>query len=94
MKHSNNVAQDRRVSIQTARGRWFCQHLGGLGQESNEMANPGELSINVVIAEQAKGADKLEPKGTVVGTGAEVSPVTDKITTGGKREPSSFLAVE
>lgn len=39
------------------------------------MANICEPLINAVIAEQAKGAERLEPKGNVVGTGVEVSPV-------------------
>lgn len=32
------------------------------------MANPGELSINIVSAKQAEGANGLEPKGSVAGT--------------------------
>jgi hypothetical protein len=43
--------------------------------------------INVVMHEQAKGADRLGPKGDVVGTGAERSPVMGINTTGGKKEP-------
>lgn len=39
------------------------------------MANICEPLINAVMREQAKGADRLEPKGDVVGTGVEVSPV-------------------
>jgi hypothetical protein len=35
------------------------------------MANESELLINIVIAEQAKDADRLEPKGTVRGIRAE-----------------------
>ena len=31
--------------------------------------------LNAVMHEQAKDADRLEPKGNVVGTGAEVSSV-------------------
>lgn len=42
------------------------------------MANKSELLLNVVRKEQAKGADRLEPKGKMVGTGAESSPVADK----------------
>jgi len=38
-----------------------------------------------------KDADRLDPKGTVVGVGAEVSPTVDKKTTGGKKEPTSFV---
>ena len=42
--------------------------------------------LNVVIAEQAKDADRLEPKGNAVGTGAEVSPVADTQTPSAERE--------
>ncbi len=42
------------------------------------------------MSEQAKGADKLGPKGIVVGTGAEVSPVMSRNSTGEKREPNPF----
>ena len=38
------------------------------------------------MAEQAKDADRLEPKGNAVGTGAEVSPVADKQTPSAERE--------
>ena len=41
------------------------------------MVNTCELSINVVKTEQAKDADRLEPKGTVVGTGFRHYPVMD-----------------
>jgi hypothetical protein len=41
------------------------------------MVNTCELSINVVRSEQAKDADRLEPKGTVAGTGARQYPVMD-----------------
>lgn len=41
------------------------------------MANTSELLLNVVRKEQAKGADRLEPKGNRVGTGVESSPVAD-----------------
>ena len=33
-----------------------------------------KLSINVVIINKLKNADKLEPKGTVVGKGGDLSP--------------------
>ena len=39
------------------------------------MVNTCELSNERRYCEQAKGADRLEPTGNVVGTGAEVSPV-------------------
>jgi hypothetical protein len=38
------------------------------------------------MTEQAKDADRLEPKGNAVGTGAEVSPVADKQTPSAERE--------
>ena len=41
------------------------------------MVNTCELSINVVKSEQAKDADRLGPKGTVVGTGSRQYPVMD-----------------
>ncbi len=41
------------------------------------MVNTCELSINVVKSEQAKEADRLGPKGTVVGTGSRPYPVMD-----------------
>ncbi len=47
------------------------------------MANIRELLINVVRKDKPKDADRLEPKGTVVGTGAESSPIVDATTTGG-----------
>jgi hypothetical protein len=39
------------------------------------MANVREPLINAVMHEQAKGADRLEPKGNVVGTSVEISLV-------------------
>jgi len=53
----------------------------GLG--SDGMANIRELLINVVRKNKPKDAERLEPKGTVVGTGAESSPVVDAVTTAG-----------
>ena len=41
------------------------------------MVNTSERSLNVVNIEQAKDADWLEPKGTVVGTGSASYPVMD-----------------
>ena len=41
-------------------------------------------------SKQAKGADKLELKSKVAGTGAEVSPVMSIDATGEKREPNPF----
>ena len=41
------------------------------------MANTCELLINVVRKNKPKDAERLEPKGTVVGTGALSSPVVD-----------------
>lgn len=58
------------------------------------MANVCESLINAVIHEQAKGAERLEPKGNVVGTGVEVSPVMGIHTTGGKKEPKLSIAVK
>ena len=40
-------------------------------------ANRGELLLNVVRNEQAKDADRLEPKGTGVGTGSREYSVMD-----------------
>ena len=42
------------------------------------MVNTCELSINVVRRQQAKDADRLEPKGTVAGTEVLPSPVMDR----------------
>lgn len=44
------------------------------------MVRPTKVNcpVNVVRKEQAKGADRLEPKGNVVGMGAESSPIADK----------------
>ena len=39
------------------------------------MVNPGELLVNVVRKEQAKGAERLEPTGNVAGTRAVTSRV-------------------
>ncbi|MGZ8958524.1 MAG: hypothetical protein ACXW0L_03480 [Methylosarcina sp.] len=50
--------------------------------------------INAVMREQAKSAERLEPKGNVVGTGAEVSPVMGSNTTGGKKEPNLSIMVK
>jgi hypothetical protein len=47
------------------------------------MANIGELLINVVRKNKPNDAERLEPTGTVVGTGALASPVVDDRTTGG-----------
>jgi hypothetical protein len=47
------------------------------------MANISELLINAVRKEQAKDADRLEPKGNMVGTGALASPVADDRAIGG-----------
>jgi hypothetical protein len=58
------------------------------------MANVCEPLINAVMREQAKGAERLEPKGNVVGTGVEVSPVMGINTTGGKKEPKLSIAVK
>ena len=41
------------------------------------MANKSELLLNVVRKERAKDADRLEPKGNMVSTGAESSSVAD-----------------
>jgi hypothetical protein len=41
------------------------------------MVNKSELRVNVRSEEQVKDADRLEPKGTVGGTGVESSPVAD-----------------
>lgn len=53
----------------------------GLGWDGT--ANIRELLINVVRKNKPKDAERLEPKGTVVGTEAESSSVVDTITTGG-----------
>ena len=45
--------------------------------ELDGMVNKSELLLNVVRKERAKGADRLEPKGNMVGTGVESSPVAD-----------------
>ncbi len=42
------------------------------------------------MQEQAKGADKLEPKGNVVGSRVEISLFMGIKTTDGKREPNPF----
>lgn len=58
------------------------------------MVNICESLINAVMHEQAQGAERLEPKGNVVGTGAEVSPVMGISTTGGKKEPNLSIMVK
>jgi hypothetical protein len=56
------------------------------------MANTRELSINAVTQNKPKVLRGLSQKGTVEGTGAEISPVMGNNTTGGKREPNPSLA--
>ena len=40
-----------------------CQHQGGPGARLNGMVNVSEPTINPVYSQQAKGAEKPEPKG-------------------------------
>ena len=42
------------------------------------MVNIGECLINVVTGQQAKDADRLEPKGTVTGRGYFAGSLVDK----------------
>ncbi|WP_010304067.1 hypothetical protein [Candidatus Odyssella thessalonicensis] len=72
------------------RVRRRCQHQGGKELGSNGTVNICELLINIVMQEQAKGADKLEPKGNVVGSRVEISLFMGIKTTDGKREPNPF----
>jgi hypothetical protein len=41
------------------------------------MVNTGECLINVVTGQQAKDADRLEPKGSVAGRGYFAGPLVD-----------------
>ena len=52
------------------------------------MVNTSELLINVVKTEQAKDADRLGPKGTVVGTGLARTLAWTLNTTGEQRAPN------
>src|SRR6266849_1540088 len=56
-------------SSRTVRERCNCKHQYGWRARVDAMANTREPLINVVKAEQVKGADRLEPKGNVTGIG-------------------------
>lgn len=58
------------------------------------MANESELLINIVIAEQAKDADRLEPKGMWEELGLNVSLVVDRNLTGEKEEPNPLMLLD
>lgn len=58
------------------------------------MANICEPLINAVMHEQAKGAERLEPKGNVVGMGLKFLPSWAFNTTGGKKEPNLSITVK
>ena len=73
----DNVASSHAMAMRTARGNCDCKHQRGQELGLDGMANRSELLLNVVRKEQAKGADRLEPKGNVVGTGVESSLVAD-----------------
>jgi hypothetical protein len=60
------------------------------GTRMEGMANPGELSINVVTTDKLKTRKGLSQEGNVVGTGTSCYPVMDTNATGGKREPNPF----
>ena len=63
--------------ITSAKRDCDCKHQRGQELGSDGKANQSELLLNVVRKEQAKGADRLEPKGNMVGTEAESSSVAD-----------------
>ena len=56
------------------------------------MATIWESLINAVTCKQAKGADRLGPKGKWSGTGTCTIPVVDMVTTGGEAGPKPSLA--
>lgn len=64
--------------------------LIGIRLGLSDRANICELLINVVNAEQANDADRLEPKGNVNGIEAEYFLNRGQEFTGGKEVPNSL----
>lgn len=58
----DTVALSLKDEAGTVRGRQGCQQQGGQGAGWVNMAKKTELLINVVIHEQAKAADRPDPK--------------------------------
>ena len=61
----------------TARGRCDCQPRGGRELGLEGMANSGELPLSRRNGQQAKEAERLEPKGTWPGGGAAITSPAD-----------------
>ena len=55
----------------------YLSALDGEGARMNGMANPGELSVNIVSLNKPKMLMRLEPNGNVAGTRALHSFVMD-----------------
>ena len=73
---------------QTVRSDRDCQHQGGRELGFDGMANSSEPLINVVKDRRAKGAERLEPKGTWPGVESVPFSLADKTATGGQAEPT------
>ena len=55
------------------------------------MVNTGECLINVVTGQQAKDADRLEPKGTWPGRGTLPFPLADRCAIGEEAGPEPSI---
>ena len=75
VKHSGQCRRHRKVSAKPGK-RWrACERQCGSELGWNGMVNVRERLINVVITQQAKGAERLGPKGMQHGRGATHTPV-------------------
>jgi hypothetical protein len=72
-KPPDNVPTVARLA-QKPRGERVSASFKRRGPRVNGMVSRCKLSINVVIINKLKNADKLEPKGIVAGKGVYLSP--------------------
>src|SRR2546430_13715501 len=74
VKHLGQCRRHREVSATTVRGWRACERQCGSELGWNGMVNIRERLINVVIIQQAKGAERLGPKGMQHGRWATHTP--------------------